>query len=62
MITYKELVKFWEEIEPECIVWFELMCSIQREVVPFVGAGISKDINGKAYPLWREFLEDIEKR
>ena len=30
--------------------------------MPFVGAGISKNINGSAYPLWREFLEEIGKR
>ncbi len=62
MITYEELVNFWKEKEPDCIEWFEQLCSIQREVVPFLGAGISKNINGKAYPLWREFLEEIGKR
>ena len=62
MITYEELVNFWEEKEPDCIEWFKQLCSIQREVVPFVGAGISKNINGSAYPLWREFLEEIGKR
>ena len=35
---------------------------IKNEVVPFLGAGISKNINGEAYPLWREFLEEIGKR
>ena len=62
MITYNELIDFWVEKEPDCIEWFEQLCSIQREVVPFVGAGISKNINGKAYPLWREFIEEIGKR
>lgn len=61
MITYEELVSFWKEKEPDCIEWFEQLCSLQREVVPFIGAGISKNINGKAYPLWREFLEEIGK-
>ena len=62
MITYKELVDFWKEREPDCIEWFEQLCSIQGEVVPFVGAGMSKDINEEAYPLWREFLEEVGKR
>lgn len=62
MITYEELVNFWEEKEPDCIEWFEQLCSIQEEIVPFVGAGISKNVNGKAYPLWKEFLEEIGKR
>lgn len=62
MITYSELINFWEEKEPDCVEWFEQLCSMQREVVPFVGAGISKDINGKAYPLWRGFIEEIGQR
>lgn len=62
MITYNELIDFWKEKEPDCIEWFEQLCSIQREIVPFVGAGISKEINGEAYPLWKEFIEEIGKR
>ena len=62
MITYEELVNFWEETEPDCKKWFEQLCSVQGEVVPFIGAGISKNVNGKAYPLWKEFLEEIGKK
>lgn len=62
MLTYQELVSFWEEREPDCIEWFEQLCSMKKEVVPFLGAGISKNIHGEAYPLWREFLEEIGKR
>lgn len=62
MTTYEELVTFWEEKEPDCKDWFEQLCAVQKEIVPFIGAGISKNINGAAYPLWREFLEEIGKR
>lgn len=59
MITYDELVAFWKEKEPDCKNWFEQLCAVQKEIVPFIGAGISKNINGTAYPLWKEFLQEI---
>lgn len=62
MITYDELMTFWEEKEPDCRDWFEQLCAVQSEIVPFIGAGVSKNINGTAYPLWKEFLEEIAKR
>ncbi len=62
MITYEEITNFWKEKEPDCIEWFELLCSIKEEVVPFLGAGISKDIKEKVYPQWKEFLKEIGER
>ena len=62
MISYDKIVEYWGEKEPDCKDWFEELCSIQDEIVPFIGAGLSKNVNGNAYPLWKEFLKEIGKK